>query len=587
MSNAMADRQPAKKNWGVAGYLLRHYPGRSLAVSVCFLLSGLWEGIGVGAVLPLLNLIILGNLDAAGALGKAAAGLLAVFGLKPTVGPLLILILAAFLLKAGIVYAAMRIVIMTASEIVVEIRRSFLRSLLDARWDFFQRQPAGRLGSAISVEAEQVADIYLFACRIMAGSIQVLIYLGLAFAISWPLSLCALAVGGISYSVLNGLIEKMRRASTRFFEVMRSLINGLVDALQGLKPLKAMGLERRTEPFLAGEIAALKTFKAKSEMNKVTLDVLREPLQLITAGLGFYIAYRFLKIGFAEMALTLLIFTRVLDSTTRLQSQRQSFARLEPAFWLVKSIMDEAESWREVLTDGPSPDLKRHIKLAGVTFRRGKRTILEDVSLEIKAGRTTMLRGPSGAGKTTVADLVAGLIRPDRGRIMIDGNPLDRINLKSWRSLIGYVPQELFLFHDTVASNITLGDTQLGREDVEAALRAAGAWDFVQALPDGLLTIVGERGSKLSGGQRQRIAIARALLRRPRLLILDEATSGLDPRAEEMLIQSLKKMKEPPTVLVISHRSSFSRAADVIYAFQGKRIKRVHPAPRAGKPGRG
>lgn len=580
MTPDMASEGGNKEISSPLGYLARSYPGRSLAVSACFLVSGLLEGLGVSTVLPLINLIIRGSLDSTGTLGSAVERLLAFLGLKASVGPLLVLILAAFILKAAITYAAMRLAITTASGIVAEIRRAFLRTLLEARWGYFQNQPAGRLGGAISHEAEQVADLYLGACRMLAGAIQVAVYLVLAFTISWPLSLCALAVAGLGFAVLTRFVERMRRASTRFYERMRLLINGLVDALAGLKPLKAMGLEGRTEPYLDGEIAALGIYRARAEMNRVSLDVLREPFQLIMAGLGFYIAYRVLRIGFAEMALTLLIFTRVLDATTRLQSQRQNIARLEPAFRSVRSIMDEASAWKEDPGGGPCPDFRRAIQLSDVTFRRGSRVILENVSLEIEAGRTTLLQGPSGAGKTTIIDLVAGLIRPDRGLIAVDGVPLDRIRLKAWRAMIGYVPQELFLFHGTILRNVTLDDPGMSREAVEAALRAAGAWEFIQSLPEGLLTVVGEGGSKLSGGQRQRIAIARALLRRPRLLILDEATSGLDSRTEEDLIGNLGMMEERPAVLVVSHRSAFSGTADVAYIVDGRKVARVDPGAR-------
>ena len=421
MGPEMVGRREGLGTSSALGYLARSYPGRSLAVSACLLLSGLLEGIGISTVLPLISLVVRGNLDSTGALGSAVERLMTLFGLKASVGPLLALILAAFLFKAAIIYAAMRLAITTASGIVMEVRRAFLRSLLGARWDFFQSQPAGRLGGAISHEAEQVADLYLCACRMLAGAIQVAIYLGLAFTISWRLSLCALAVAGLGFAVLIRYVERMRRASTRFYERMRLLINGLIDALGGLKPLKAMGLESRTEPYLEGEIAALGTYRARAEMNRVSLDVLREPFQLIMAGLGFYIAYRFLRIGFAEMALTLLIFIRVLDATTRLQSQHQNFARLEPVFHSVRSIMDEAAAWKEDLDGGPCPEFQARSGSSDVTFRRGTRVILENVSLEIGAGRTTLLQGPSGAGKTTIVDLVAGLIKPDSGRITIDG----------------------------------------------------------------------------------------------------------------------------------------------------------------------
>jgi len=215
------------------------------------------------------------------------------------------------------------------------------------------------------------------------------------------------------------------------------------------------------------------------------------------------------------------------------------------------------------------------IRLSDVTFSRGTRVILKDVSLEIGAGRTTLLQGPSGAGKTTIVDLVAGLIKPDSGRITIDGVPLDRVSLKAWRSMIGYVPQELFLFHGTILRNVTLDDPGMTREAVESALRAAGAWEFIQSLPGGLMTVVGEGGSKLSGGQRQRIAIARALLQKPRLLILDEATSGLDPKTEESLIRSLENAEGRPAIMVVSHRSAFSGTADVTYIVDGRKVVRL------------
>jgi ATP-binding cassette subfamily C protein len=187
------------------------------------------------------------------------------------------------------------------------------------------------------------------------------------------------------------------------------------------------------------------------------------------------------------------------------------------------------------------------------------------MSLQIDAGTLTTLVGPSGSGKTTVIDLAIGLLRPQSGSILLDGIPLQDIDISQWRKMIGYVPQDTILLHDSILHNITLGDPSLTTADVERALRAAGAWEFVNQLTQGLDTIVGERGGKLSGGQRQRIVIARALINQPRLLILDEATSALDKDTEDAVRQALEALKGQLTILAISHNQAMVAGADKVY----------------------
>jgi len=191
--------------------------------------------------------------------------------------------------------------------------------------------------------------------------------------------------------------------------------------------------------------------------------------------------------------------------------------------------------------------------------------VLQDLSLSLPAGSFTTLVGPSGVGKTTVVDLLIGLLQPEAGRVMVDEVPLPSLHQRRWRGLIGYVPQENLLLHDTLLANITLGDTRFSEADAAEALRAAGAWDFVASLPQGMHTLVGERGVRFSGGQRQRIMIARALVHRPRLLVLDEATSALDPESEAAICATLKDLGGKITVLAISHQSALVAAADRIY----------------------
>jgi ATP-binding cassette subfamily C protein len=179
-------------------------------------------------------------------------------------------------------------------------------------------------------------------------------------------------------------------------------------------------------------------------------------------------------------------------------------------------------------------------------------------------------------------DLVTGLLKPLRGEIWIDDQPLSQIDQKSWRRMIGYVPQETLLLHDTIRNNITLGDADLSEKDAEGALRAAGAWEFVQSMPQGMQTIVGERGGKLSGGQRQRIAIARAIVHKPALLILDEATSALDPQSESAICETMIELRGQLTILTISHQEALVGIADKAYHVLDGKIVTTEERPGSG-----
>jgi ATP-binding cassette subfamily C protein len=163
---------------------------------------------------------------------------------------------------------------------------------------------------------------------------------------------------------------------------------------------------------------------------------------------------------------------------------------------------------------------------------------------------------------------------PDRGDVLIDDLPLSKVDLRSWREQIGYVPQEMFLLHESVRTNVTLGE-DIGERDVESALRLAGAWDFVARLPEGIDTLVGERGSRLSGGQRQRISIARALVHQPKLLIMDEATSGLDSETESAIWESMRRLHRGLTILAISHQPQLASIADRVYRVEAGKIESV------------
>ena len=197
---------------------------------------------------------------------------------------------------------------------------------------------------------------------------------------------------------------------------------------------------------------------------------------------------------------------------------------------------------------------------------------MNGVSLEFPKGTITVLTGPSGAGKTTITDLLIGFHTPDSGQVLIDDRPLQEFALHKWRAMLGYVPQELVLFHDSVFSNIALGDPKIGETEVRTALKAAGALEFVESMPEGLHSPVGEKGTKISGGQRQRIALARALVTQPRLLILDEVTSALDPETERAIVENILALRGQSTIIAITHRAAFLDIADQIYELADGRV---------------
>jgi len=270
------------------------------------------------------------------------------------------------------------------------------------------------------------------------------------------------------------------------------------------------------------------------------------------------------------------LFNRLLGRVYQVQAWLQELTVNESAFWSLLTSIEHTQKEREIDPGNQKPEnIRKGIYLEAINFSYGKKVVLKNASLDIPAGQIVALVGHSGAGKTTVADLITGLFRPETGVLYVDDIPLDHLNLHDWRDLIGYVPQEMFLFHDTIYKNISLGDDNLSRTAVDEALRLAGAWDFVSGLPSGMDTVIGERGSKLSGGQRQRLALARALVRKPKLLILDEATTALDPETEKGICRTLEQIKGDMTILAISHQPAIMEVADRIFDLSSGVIKEL------------
>jgi len=556
------------------------YPRRTAIMVGCLLLAGVAQGVSVSSLLPLLTLIAGDGSADTSPIGRAVASGLQFLHLPPTAGVLLALIVGGTALKAALVLLANRQIGDTVAHIATDLRDGLIRALLAARWEYFVHAPLGGFANAVALEATRAADAYLRAATMLTLGLQGVVYAAIACLLSWRAALLALALGVAMTALLHSLVRVSRKAGTRETRLAKSLLSRLTDVLRAIKPLKAMGREDLLAPLLEGETRGLHRAIELEVLSKAAMRALREPLIAIALAAGAYAAFALFDLPLATVIMLGLLCFRTLDTLGRMQSEYQDLATCESAFWSLRAMTREAEAAREVRRPGAAPVLRRGVRLAAVTFAYAEAPVLEAASLRLPAGELTVLTGPSGGGKTTVADLIVGLVEPQSGAVWIDDAPLTSLDTAQWRGAIGYVPQEALLLHDSVAANVTLGDADLTAADVDAALHAAGATDLVAALPAGVDSVVGERGLRLSGGQRQRIALARALVRRPALLILDEATTALDPESEAAICATLERLRGRVTILAICHHGRLIDRADRVLRVAGGTITAVRAGGR-------
>jgi len=426
----------------------------------------------------------------------------------------------------------------------------------------------------MSAEAGRAALAYMNGGTVVSLSVQACLYLAIALAVSWRFMLAALVAVGIVTTAMRYFVRRTRRAGQKQTRLMHSLLRRLADSLQAVKPLKAMSRESLLGSLLEKDTRGLDRALRKQVLSVEARKAVQTPLNAAFAALGIYAAATYWKIPIVELGVLALVFTNMMSTVGKAQRQYQQMCVDESAYWALRDRIVHAEEQREATEGGRTPSLGRGIRLDRVVFSYGDQRILDGASMEIRAGEITALTGASGEGKTSAVDLVCGLLRPDAGQVQIDGVSLEEIDVHAWRGMIGYVPQEMFLLHESVRTNVTLGE-DIGERDVESALRLAGAWDFVARLPEGVDTLVGERGSRLSGGQRQRISIARALVHEPKLLIMDEATSGLDSETESAIWESMRRLHRGLTILAISHQPQLASIADRVYRVEAGKIEPV------------
>jgi len=555
----------------------RAYPWQSALMMLALLSAGIAESVGLSALLPLLNVAIRSNAktDDSTATGEPENDFerivnetLADVGLEPTIGVLLSIIVVAVTLKSLLLLVAKKQVGYTAAQVATDLRLEMLRAVLRVRWEYFLHQPVGKLTNSLATEAQRSSDSFVNGATVITLLIQAVIYGSVAVAVSWKATLTSLAAGTIIIGISHFLVRMARKAGKKQTNLLIALLTRLTDTLQSVKPLKAMAREHLADTVLALKTSKLNKALRKQVFSTALLNSSQEEMFTIIIALGMFVALVKFEMPFATVLVLVALLGKMLSQMGKVQKQYQKMVLGESAFWSLKRTIHEAQQAREVLGTGTLPTLDKSVKLQAVSFAYDEHAVLTDIDIEIPAGCLTTLIGPSGSGKTTVVDLVIGLLRPQSGTVSIDEVPISELSLKAWRHMIGYVPQETLLLHDSVLHNVTLDDPELSEQDAVQALQDAGAWEFVSGMAQGIHSTVGERGAKLSGGQRQRIMIARALVHKPKLLILDEATSALDPENEAAIGKTMEALRGRLTILAISHQTALVDAADRVYRLQ-------------------
>jgi ATP-binding cassette subfamily C protein len=565
-----------KESTGLVAYFLKAYPKRTFVMILCLIIAGLTEGIGITILLPVLEL----NMGDGGApqssVGRYVAEVLHFFGLEPKLDVLLSILVAGIALKGFFSWVAMRQVGYTVAHVVADLRKKLISALLNARWGYFIQHPAGRFANAIGVEAWRSGQAYYESSIAIAYVIQLMVYTAAAVMVSWKVALGAFATGLVIIFILRRLVNIGRRAGRSQTDLSKSLVSRLTDALQGIKPIKAMAGEGHLLPLLEAETMDMNRAQRSQVFANETMRAVQEPVTAFFLAAGLFVLVHFGDAPFSAILVLAFIFFRMVTRFNEIQYRYQKMVTVESAFWSLMESIERADQEAEANTGGNRiPEFQNEIRFENVSFSHGQEAILKDVSLVIPSGSFVGIAGSSGAGKTTIADLMIGLWHPRQGRIIIDGVSLSETDLIAWRKMVGYVPQEMFLFHDTIYNNVVLGDTSISRSRVEEAIRAAGAWEFVSHLPKGMDTPIGERGARISGGERQRIALATALVRNPKLLVLDEVTTALDPETEAGICATLRSLTGKVTIVAISHQPAMMKEAQRLYRVADGRVDKV------------
>ncbi len=549
---------------------------RPFLVLLLLVLAGFAEALSLTTLLPTIAEIS-GRGGETSSAGAFIFKMLTDIGLTPSIPVLIVIVVAGLCVKAVLSFAALSYVGFAVSEVATGLRKRLIQNLMKVRWAYFKEKRVGQIANSISNDATRAGTAYLTAAKTLTFLLQGLVYVVVAFIISWRLAILGIIAGSALIAIMSALVKMSKRAARNQTARTSDLVTFLSDTLHNIKPIKAMSRQETFARFLDNRTRRLRKSLRKQVIAAQAVIYGEEVFIAIVLGVSIYLATVHWGVPISELVVLGIIFYQVVSIIGKMLRFLQKSFEYESAYWAVYRLVEETRQVGERRTGTKTPTLSSGCVFRNVAFDFPDTDVLRNVNIEIDAGGITVLSGVSGAGKTTIIDLLLGFYEPDKGEVLVDGVALGELDIDKWRQKIGYIPQELTLFNDSIFANVTLGNTGFGKLDVEMALREAGAWNFVKKLPRGMMSGVGEHGAKLSGGQRQRIAIARALVTKPNLLILDEITSALDPETDREVCENIQKLAGQYTIFSITHRPTWQKIATRLYHIDGGRVARSKP----------
>ncbi len=539
-------------------------------ILILMLLQGVTSGIGLLLVLPLLQLVgIEVGATVDGEITERINALFRGMGIALNLENVLIFYVVVIGIMAALRYQLTVRSTEMLQQYICWLRNRLYRALLESRWQFIINRAMSDFVHSLSVQVQGIGVATQQIVQFISQLILMMVMVGLAFMLSWQMSLVAV---GFSFILilfllpLNYYIHGSGKSQLANYKIIFQLMS---DQLGSLKMVKSYGGEDQ----YAAQVQQVSGQLERQVVRLSRYSAFSQGFLLVGGAIALtsflYYSIEVLETSLAILFLLLVIFSRLMPVVTLSQRTWQHLLHQLPSFQDVEVLLRQCQDAKEMGGAGlakSAPVLQEQLQLRNICYHYPghDRVILQSFSLTILRNQSVAIIGPSGSGKTTLADLIAGLLEPDSGSLCCDGVPLEGARRIAWRRSIAYVTQEVYLFHDTIRANLNWVAQGITDQQIWDALELAAAKEFVVALPEGLDSVVGDRGIRLSGGERQRLALARALLSKPQLLILDEATSALDYDNERKIQRALQQLHGQLTILIIAHRKATIEHADQV-----------------------